>query len=143
MRLQQMLFAAFASSVLIMGCHESSKLMNISDVNSSIEIQSQMDHETATELVMPDELFKGNTPFQFIKQLFTKLATYFSLNPMKQELSLITQLTKLSHVGYHPSSVLNRFIQIDDFYPSSYKGLETFIKEEEIIIHGEFKPINI
>lgn len=143
MRLQQMLFAAFASSVLIIGCHESSKLMNISDVNSSIEMQSPMDDEAATELFMPDELLKGNTPLQYIKQVFTKLTAYFSFDQMKQEMRLIKQLTRLPHVGYHTSAFLNKLIQIDDLYPSSFKGLETFIKEEKIIIHGELKPINI
>ena len=38
---------------------------------------------------------------------------------------------------------ITKLFELDDLYPSSFKGLETFVKEEELIIHGELRPINI
>ena len=107
MKLQQLLFAAFASSVLIIGCHESSKFTAVADVHSSIDMQNQLNDQT--------------------------------LDQMKQELALMTNPTRLSH----KIMFINKLFELDDLYPSSFKGLETFVKEEELIIHGELRPINI
>ena len=139
MKLQQLLFAAFASSVLIIGCHESSKFTAVADVHSSIDMQNQLNDQTPTELFMLDKLIEKNNTFESLKQLLTKLTAYFSLDQMKQELALMTNPTRLSH----KIMFINKLFELDDLYPSSFKGLETFVKEEELIIHGELRPINI
>lgn len=47
MRLQQMIFAAFASTVLLIGCHDTPNVVASSEVTPIMNVQSQMNLNAA------------------------------------------------------------------------------------------------
>lgn len=125
MRLQQMLFAAFASTVLLIGSPNAPQATATSELTPIIELFNST--ETTTSI-------------PYIKQLFLQLTSYFKLEQMKQEIHSPHVSPRLQTNLYY---ALAKLLHTDDLYPSSYKGLEPFIREERLIIRGELKPINI
>ena len=76
MRLQQMIFAAFASTVLLIGCHDTPNVVASSEVTPIMNIQSQMNlNETIEPLSLTQDMtlmqhVKLNTSFYNLPNLF-------------------------------------------------------------------------
>ncbi len=133
MRLQQMLFAAFASTVLLIGGPDAPQAVASSEMTPIIEMQTKTNVEAFNSS-------ETTTTIRYMKQLFSQLTSYFMLNQMREEIHTSHESTRLQT---NFSDALVKLLSTDDLYPSSYKGIETFIKEEQIIIHGELRPLNI
>ena len=148
MRLQQMIFAAFASTVLLIGCHETPNVVASSEVTPIMNIQTQMNLD---EIIEPLRLTQDMTLMQHveyikeeIKHVVLQLTQSFSSVQMKTVFQSLQDMIYLKIAFMNDSShSFMRLIACEDFYPSSYKGIESYIKEEQIIIHGELKPLNI
>lgn len=66
MRLQQMIFAAFASTVLLIGCHDTPNVVASSEVTPIMNIQSQMN---LNETIEPLSLTQDMTLMQHVKYI--------------------------------------------------------------------------
>lgn len=148
MRLQQMIFAAFASTVLLIGYHDTTDVVASSEMNPIMNIENQMNLAETIEPVMPTQSMSLVQQIEYIKeeikQSFLHLTQSFSSVQMKNVFqSLQAMIDSQMNFINESSHLFKTLIVSDDFYPSSYKGLESFIKEEEIIIDGELKPLNI
>lgn len=79
-----------------------------------------------------------------IKHVVLQFTQSFSSVQMKTVFQSLQDMIDSQIAFMNDSSHLfMRLIEFEDFYPSSYKGIESYIKEEQIIIHGELKPLNI
>lgn len=148
MRLQQMIFAAFASTVLLIGCHDTPNVVASSEVTPIMNIQSQMNlNETIEPLSLTqDMILMQHVKYikEEIKHVVLQFTQSFSSVQMKTVFQSLHDMIDSQIAFMNDSSHLfMRLIEFEDFYPSSYKGIESYIKEEQIIIHGELKPLNI
>ena len=66
MRLQQMIFAAFASTVLLIGCHDTPNVVASSEVTPIMNIQTQMNLD---ETIEPLSLTQDMTLMQHVKYI--------------------------------------------------------------------------
>lgn len=148
MRLQQMMFAAFASTVLLIGCHDTTEVVASSKVDPIMNIENQMNLAETVEPLMPAQSMSLVQQVEYIKEEIKQEFLYLTQSVSSVQIKKVfhsLQETIDSQINFinESSHLFKRLIVNDDFYPSSYKGLESFIKEEQIIIHGEFKPLNI
>lgn len=148
MRLQQMIFAAFASTVLLIGCHDAPEVVASSEMTPIMNIQNQMNLDETIEPLMPAQAMTLVQPVKYIKEeikhVVLQLTQSFSSVQMKNVFQSLQDMIDSQMNFINDSSHLFKTLTVsDDFYPSSYKGIESFIKEEQIIIHGELKPLNI
>lgn len=133
MRIQQMLFAAFACSVLLIGCSKPIDAMAYDqttivehdhDVNTSVNIPVLADYSNS--ILNNDSNFSSNTftnnPMDFLTYSAEDLTQDFSLGSVFQGFKLY---------------VLN-----GNYYVSLNKVIQTFHREEEIKINGELTQLN-
>lgn len=144
MKLQQMIFAAFASTVLLIGGHSKTEVVASLDQNPIMNIQNLKTFEETIEIHVMKFVQQFNDRKEELKQAFSQLTQVFSVKHLKNKMHFLQersyfQLKFIPDETYQFKSLTVR----DDFYPSSYKGIESIIKEEEIIIYGELKPLNI
>ncbi|MFR3816536.1 MAG: hypothetical protein ACLTXC_10645 [Turicibacter sp.] len=138
MRLQQMIFVAFASTVLLIGCHETPNVVASSEVTPIMNIQSQMNLD---ETVKPLSLTQDMTLMQHVKYIkeeikhvvlqFTQSFSSVQMKTVFQSLQdmIDSQIAFMNDSSYS----FMRLIACEDFYPSSYKGIESYIYKQKCI----------
>ena len=104
MRLQQMIFVAFASTVLLIGCHETPNVVASSEVTPIMNIQSQMNLD---ETVKPLSLTQDMTLMQHvkyikeeIKHVVLQFTQSFSSVQMKTVFPIITRHDRFTNRFY-------------------------------------------
>ena len=136
MRLQQMLFAAFTSSVLLIGCSkpvDASAYDQTTIVDHDHDMKSDISILVETEMMISTLNNDSNFSFQTLYHKSNDASLPF-LNEMKSLDNLLE-----NHLGSDRFKICSLN---GNYYLSCEKAIQLFHKEEEIMINGEYIKLN-
>ncbi|MCU7190044.1 hypothetical protein [Turicibacter sanguinis] len=136
MRLQQMLFAAFASSVLLIGC---SKPVDASAYDQTTIVDHDHDMKSDISILVETEMMIStlNNDSNFSFQTLYHKSNDASLSLLNEMKSLDNLLE--NHLGSDRFKICSLN---GNYYLSCEKAIQLFHKEEEIMINGEYIKLN-